>query len=171
MFGPTLFEIPVYRVSPQHWALERGRAWARQLASMRRYADSDRAPIAQSLVESWQRSFEQRFGPWDYREVIGWIRLVAHFNDIIAHAWRIRAKRVAHDVRKNFSYWSDLFRVSLLRPRSAHDVYSELVAELQHQRKRAPFKGRYIDLTAFNLVGPLIDWPTAVANARTKRAV
>jgi hypothetical protein len=39
-------------------------------------------------------------------------------------------------------------------------------ADLSRLTERAPFKKRFIDLAAFNHVGPLIDWPAAVASAR-----
>jgi hypothetical protein len=108
MFGPTLFEIPVYRLSLEEWTRERDQKWAHELASMRRDPDRDAAPLPESLINTLHIEFDEKFGPWSYRGVIGWIRLVAHFNDIIAHAWTLPAKRLSHDVPKTFVYWKRL---------------------------------------------------------------
>lgn len=111
--------------------------------------------------ESGERYGRQLFGTsWEYNLVVGWIELQAASDVIKGHYWwttqaRIRLdRRVAHA----FEYKEKFTECWLDQDMTSGDVFERLSERLDVAARERPFKGRWIDRTAFNAVGPYVDF-------------
>ena len=130
-----VFEIPIYRVSPEAFWKE--------------------------IIEMWERSFlkSDEARGWKYNEIIGYISIRADLNQIKAEYWFIDAKVIRRDIRRKvFKHINKAFEVWVRKPDTSNDIYEKVRNYLSDLLGRKPFKGRYIDLEAFNNLGPHVNW-------------
>jgi hypothetical protein len=171
--GKLLFEIPVYRSSFDDYAKEME---DEKTEEVRRAAEGyDRnllnlhpsASLREAHLKRAAAFFNaHRWYGWHYNDAIGWIRLKGNWDVIKADYYFAGAKRIVRRAkRRTFEWRGKILELWLPPEASSANIYENLLHELQQLRRKAPFKGRYVDLEAFQNIGPFIDWRRAVAES------
>ena len=168
-FGPDelLFEIPVYRLSPDERVTDLKNLIAKHLkeaeAEARKPGSVRANETADERIESVQRGVRRGHGflrRFFYNEMIGVIRLYQDDGSIKGELWRQPHERFRRDwVHRAYQPWTRVIEYHpALRPRSSIDVYHELLDQFNELPTGDTLKGRYLDLHAFRRVGQHIDW-------------
>ena len=173
----TLFEIAIYRIDEESWsrsATERIAEGVRKcLDDWARFGiESDARAIerAERMVR-----FQERPVEWEYNEVVAWLRLVWDGPGpvIKGYGWQVGHARYDGSVKFRSRYQrgfkpfpfvggDPLFKVfeSWFDARHSNsEIYGQLRGSLIYLVSgKGDFPGRYIDLRAFDSIGPYIDW-------------
>lgn len=168
MPGTLLFEIPIYRTSVDEYIKE---IQSEKDAYMKRVAEQwayyERPGTDPSVrAEHFKRmeyAFYEGWRTWEYNQAIGWIRLLGHWDVIKAEYYFAREKKIVQKPRHRSFEWRGKTLEVWLSPRaSSREIYDLVLADLKALRRERPFKGRFIDLDAFESIGPHVDWKNAV---------
>jgi hypothetical protein len=178
MMGKLLFEIPVYRTSFDNYVAEMK---AEKAAYMQRaasgydetYASFNSDPKLRDdhlkRMEAWFDRYD--WYSWYYNDVVGWIRLEGHWDVIKADYHFAREKRIVRrPKRRSFEWCGKTLEVWLPHEATSAEIYKLVLSELQQLKRERPFRRRYIDLEAFQNVGPFIDWRNAVVKDKREDA-
>lgn len=162
-----LFEVPVYRLSPDEFHQDLVNLTNRHLRDAERRAHSfpwspkrpEPKKHREERIRNWVRRMYGR--PYWYNEMIGVVRLYQDGGSIKGEMWG----QPHRSFRRNFRHYAYGHHGRVLEwhcppaPLTSADVYSELLEHLSSLTQRgAPLQGRYVDLYAFRRVGPQVDW-------------
>jgi hypothetical protein len=160
MFGPHyIYDLPVHRLSCETYNKSMDEKIARQLDQMRRIPGCE--PPQHVLDRIKQHQYE-KFGPWRYNEAIGYIRLYIL-------GTQVRGEYFSAEKSRNFLGRSKvfLFRSLKLAPEveiqrcsgqlTNESIWLALQTYIARCRKELR-KGRVIDDSLLNLLGPFMDW-------------
>jgi len=167
MMETEVFEIPIYRCSPEEFGIEFDELHRRHnyllLADgtggnpFSDLSEEQRDELSEFLERSWHHSPDSR--AWKYNDIIGYVSILAWPKQIKAEYWFIDSKRIGRKtVRKQFRYRDKVFEFWIRENEASHQIYEHILNSLLKLMKRKPFKGRYLDLEAFENTGPLVDW-------------
>jgi hypothetical protein len=101
---------------------------------------------------------EREFGGcWRFNEIVGYIRLFFLGYQIRGELWRVNVKRFVRTRRKTFFHQPG-FRpeVNISIDSSNQEIFDCIVKLLNRVRPR--FKGRFVDSSIIEHIGPYIDW-------------
>jgi hypothetical protein len=155
-----IIDIPVYLQPKDQYYKNREAATIRHLGKLFPGVESPREkyPTQCQIIE---HEFHKTFGgPWDFNQVVGWLKLYAEGSTIGAHLWWVDAKRLQTRMRKTFylTTFSDAL-ASWFKPEdSSERIFSETINQIEALAKQRIFKGKHIDLVEFRNLGPFIDW-------------
>jgi hypothetical protein len=171
-----MFEVPVYRVTPDAWqkdATERIRRYAE--ADVQRRADCG-LPVTDHdrlRADMWAR-YAERVYCWRYNEVIAWVGLLWDGPGpvIKAYLWQVgkptpeawEPKRRYQRGFHPFPFFGGVpanraFEVWAHRDDSDYAIYERLRDRLSDiVAARGDLPRRHIDLTAFDRIGPHVRW-------------
>ena len=165
-----VFDIPIYRVSPEDYSQEIAKLleketspeywceeWGIDIESL---SEEQVTKITQRLVNSFNfRESSPQNRCWKYNELIGFINIVVGKFSLKGECWFIDSKRISKViVRKTYEYRDKAFEVWILANDSSRDILRKIYECLEEVKKRKPFKSRYLDLEAFDNISPFIDW-------------
>jgi hypothetical protein len=157
-----LFEIPVYRSSPE----ERLRETDDLIAGVQEHADAlavdlpGQREVAEGYREARERVVRRSLRPFLYNEMIGVIRLYQDGGSIKGELWRQPHQRFRRDwVHHAYQPWTRVVEYApAFGPETSIEVYEALLEWLVELPTGGTLNGRYVDLHAFRRVGPHIDW-------------
>lgn len=133
---PCVFELAVYRVDPERW-------------------DRESASNPPELNPAWS-----------YNDVVGWLQLSTSGGGIKAYLqWRDSPRLVRPVMRPSgrfFVHRGKAFELWFTSDQTDFAIYQELIARLGQLSRQQPFKGRYIDTTALEGIGPHVSWRALV---------
>lgn len=161
--GLWLFEIPIYRVSPDDWEADVSARVAHRIEVGRQMGDSQLGAAHQQNMEALARRIECPF-EWRYNEIIAWLRIRWDGGTAIkTYAWRVRRERYRRGfVPHPFVDEYPLDKVTEMWVEGAIDnatLTAELRADLASLSEPAgEFAGRYVDLEIFDTIAPHLDW-------------
>jgi hypothetical protein len=91
--------------------------------------------------------------PWDFNQVVGWIRLFADESRIIGgHLWWVNARKIFY-----LNSPSDILAAHITQ-KDSEKIFEEVLAQIERIAKEPPFKGHYVDLRTFRNAGRFINW-------------
>lgn len=168
MSGKLLFEIAVYRTSLDDHLKElesEKRAYMKRMEDG--YSEYERSgadpEIRSKYLKRMEYAFYDRRLTWFYNQVIGWIRLNGYWDVIKGDFFFAREKRLVREPKtRSFEWRGKALEVWLPHDATSKEIYELLLSELNELRRERPFKGRFMDLEAFENIGPHIDWKNAV---------
>jgi hypothetical protein len=107
--------------------------------------------------------------PWEYNEVVGWLRLMADGWYIKVYLWWTREKRIARRLRRTptvrrFEYFGKVAEIQS-EYMSNEDIYEALREDLVRQQSEWPIRRSHVDLGRFDALAPYVDWRGALAAA------
>jgi hypothetical protein len=158
-----LFQVPVYRTSPDVWTREvndyvgeamqgiEARNPPMSVESKRHHADLHRAVITRGL-------------PRDYNDVVGWVELVRTGRGVIkGYGFRTEQRRIRRGFDPRYVFILRVFECRFYPGEIAETFVSELRQRLRALTRRSgKFPGRWIDLQAFDAISADLDWPRLV---------
>lgn len=115
--------------------------------------ESHQARIRDQLAESLHL-------PWQFNQVVGWLRLYAAPSRIGAEHWFVTAKRLSANLRKKrflLSGGSDALQASYLNQNSS-EIFFDLIDRLQRYPLENSGKSLVLDLSTLQEIGPFVDW-------------
>jgi len=103
----------------------------------------------------------EKWSPWYFNQVIGWLRLFVFGKSIKAEYYFIDAKRISKLVKhKRYLYKEKAFELNPGNSDSSTDIYKKIRDTVIRLNSEKPFEGRYIDLEKFDNIGTYVNWRT-----------
>jgi hypothetical protein len=160
MCNQYIFDIPIYRKTKGDFDLEI-KSYAAKHEEWIISHDPAQRPLDHEVRQRvYHRVVAESGGPWQFNQVVGWLRLFVKGNTIGCHSWWVEAKRINRRMRKKRLYLqtpSDILKARF-RNESSIEIFNKLLERIIKLSKDSTYKNRYIDLDVFKRVGPYIDW-------------
>lgn len=156
MTEPFFFEVPIYRCDPHKYEEEE---------TMKRNKYFDQYYHEESISKSELSDIFMRimWQPWEYNEVIGWIRLYIFGTQIRGEYYFITSKNIRQGLKnKRFEYYGKAFEYSIYDDMPNSEIHQGIIDDLEEQQNEKPLKNRHLDLRAFNTIAKFIDWKSLV---------
>lgn len=160
--GSTLREIyfqdmPVYRLEPTKYYDQR-RKFVDEFVSESYRGFSPTPAQVKAFKERIEQMDYDKFGPWDFNEIIGYIRLHFLGSQVRGEYLALNQKRIVKSRKKVFIWqtWKLAPEISLPSGASNSDVLRCICEYVEDCRKELP--RRYIDDQWLRKVGPFVDW-------------
>jgi hypothetical protein len=155
-----ILELPVYRCTEEQYYREQKASYesaAKQYQQMLQRAGPDMLErVAQEM-----KAFRIRWKiyPWDFNEVVGWIRLYARAESIGASLFLVTTKISKTMSRKKFGWDSSNFlEILISKNQTSADIFEHLRSSIIVETLRR-FRGkRYVDTGVLDVFGPHLDW-------------
>ena len=100
-------------------------------------------------------------GPWNFNQIVGWIRLYIEGSHVGGHLWWVDAKRLRRNMSNRTFYLTTPSNILATHFRAGDDsdkIYRETLADIQRLSKETPLNGHYVDIETFRNIGPFINW-------------
>jgi len=155
-----LFEIPVYSCSKVDYYKTCKSNVMKRIDWFNKQNLAIPREKAQESYMNFERSTKEKYEtPWDYNEVVGFIKIYKLGIQIRGETWFISAKRIQRGMKtKIFIYTGDTFEITCYENDSSQDIFKDIISALFEANKKRPFKNKHIDLSSFMNCGPFIDW-------------
>ncbi len=155
-----IFDIPVYRTTKDDFDLEIERQLAKRIDWIKSSLPSGASLSREVQDREFHSVIADSGGPWEFNQVVGWLRIFAEGHTIGCHQWWVDAKRLNRRMRNKRLYlttYSDVLGAWFPRETSA-EIFDTLLDRLMKIAVGRRYKNRYVDLDVFRRVGPFIDW-------------
>ncbi len=114
--------------------------------------------IKNTSIHDKQHFWENYGGPWQYNQVIGWVRLYVLGSQLRGDLWMMTGKRLHRKSHNPIRRVRDDFEIDIIPDESSAQILSKLEQELKHLQKSLYKKRRFLDLECFQSLAPFIDW-------------
>ena len=138
------FDLPVYRIPRERYYEER-----------ETFLDKHSSSKGDSAIrDHLQRVYG---GPWEFNEIIGYIKLHFLGSQIRGEYFAVRRKRIVRTRRKllEFQTWKLAPEISV-NPESSVTILESIYSYIGACRKEIP--RRYIDTEMFDALAPFVNW-------------
>lgn len=159
MLDTLLFEIPVYRCSSKQKSeedkrelekltLEFGGAGARS---------KEEFLSAKSRAEMYVSS--KRWRPYNYNDVVGWIRLYIYGTQLRYDLYWVNKKRISKRMKNpTFFVVRHMMTIPVGHSRDSTEIFSRLMSWIEAASKKGILKKRFVDTAALRAIGPNLNW-------------
>ncbi len=159
-----IFDIPVYRKSPGEFDAEINTAMTKRVEYITSHDPERRRLDKETHQRVYHAVIAESGGPWQYNQIVGWLRLFVEGGKIGCHPWWVDSKRLSRRMRYKRYYLqtpSDILGVHL-RKESSDEIFDILLKRLSKKDKEPQYKNHYIDLDVFCGCGRLKKMDTDV---------
>jgi hypothetical protein len=154
-----ILELPVYRCTEEQYYREQDadyKSAAQEYERILQRAGHTPKGVAEQMKAfriGWKRY------PWDFNEVVGWIRLYVRAESIGAALFVVKTKISRNMARKKFAWDSSNFiEIPVSEGQSSAEIFDVLRNSIIAENLRR-FKGkRYVDTGILDVLGPYVDW-------------
>lgn len=170
MFGKCFYDIPVYRLPEKKYnAGMKKDIDQKMLGEFEQDRETradfyERNPDRKLWIENhlWKRYG----GAWQFNEIVGYVRLYIDGNQILGEYWQTDAKRLVRTRRKLFVYSTHKIVPERELPFNGtnKDIYQEILDYLSDIR--IELKGRLVDTSVFERIGPHVNWQAVVSGIK-----
>jgi hypothetical protein len=171
MNGRKVIDIPVYRLSPEQRSIELSKIKNDRTNPLIVYKEWgiesnqffwNHLTEQQQLdsIENWSRDFDysDEARGWQFNDVIGYISIFVDKDQVKAEYWFMRGT-IRREMRNRvFQYRGSAFEIWVLYNDTSDDIYKQILRDLERLKTKKPFKGRYIDMESFQVLGEYINW-------------
>ena len=167
MRGEYIFDLPVYRCTKERHDKELTEAVEAHLKHCFDDHGLERSSDPQTITNITAHAQHAFGGPWEFNEIVGWVRLFPESHGIGAPVWFTEGKKLTRKMRKRFHLrtWSNCLWTHFPPPAENPEIYERVLQALESLAKRDPLDGRVLDLSVFKLTGPYIDWRRLIEEA------
>lgn len=109
-------------------------------------------------IHEEQHFWEIYGGPWQYNQVIGWIRLSVLGSQLRGYLWNMTGKRFRRKSRNQIKRIGKVFEIDVTPDESSEQIRVKIEQELERLQKEWCKKKRFLDLECFRSLTPCIDW-------------
>jgi hypothetical protein len=159
-----IFDIPVYRSTQDSFDAEIQQEFEERKNVLASYGAPGR-PLSREVTGRELGLITERFGgPWQFNQIVGWLRIFGEGRTIGAHLWWIEGKRInrrSPHKRLLLMTASDVLGLWLSNE-SSSEILGMLLERISELAETRPYRGRYIDLEVLRRLGPFIDWRALV---------
>lgn len=115
------------------------------------------------VIDNIRMQVEQHFwetygGPWQYNQVIGWVRLYVLGSQIRGDLWEMTGKRLHRKSRNQIRHLGKAFEISFTPDESSEQIRDKIEEELERIQNEWGKKKRILDLQCFRTIASCIDW-------------
>ena len=159
---PVFFELPVYRVPRNRYYADRDRAIEKQIFGKHpKEIEANKAHYAEypDSEARFRNTLEENYGgPWEFNDVVGYVRLYFLGSQIRGELWMVDATRIARRSRKPIRpyHWKVVPEIEIPRNSTNGEIFaivSDYVAEAKKE-----LHPRFLDTSTFEITGRHIDW-------------
>ncbi|KPL70083.1 hypothetical protein ADN00_18745 [Ornatilinea apprima] len=165
LWGLKLFEIPIYRLSPDDFDKELERIESEFKDEITFCTSHELANLAPEKITEFetQADYWLSINPisrsYLYNDIIGYIQLLCDGTRIRAEYWWINKKRILRDPKnKLFRYRDKLFEFYILSNSTNESISKQILKSFENIKKDNRFKKRYFDLETVENLVYFIDW-------------
>jgi len=148
-------EVPVYSMSKEKYNKKAEILLEKEIKKYNLTEDNPNYELVVKQIKS------NLIAPWEYNQIIGYIRLYKQVDTLRGDLWWINKKKITlHPGKKAFYYrvcypeWGLPF---LNKIKTSEDFFHMLCEKLPNDTTGF-LKGKYVDLTFLKKIGPYIDW-------------
>jgi len=105
-----------------------------------------------------QHFWETYGGPWQYNQVVGWVRLYVLGSQLRGDLWKMTGKRLHRKSRNQIRLLGKAFEISLTPDESSEQIRAKIEEELQRLQNELSKKKRVLDMQCFRTIASCIDW-------------
>jgi hypothetical protein len=167
LFGTPIFEIAVYRKSPQELSAEYASALRKHLQSLE--PNYPIIPIENAEYQGLRfirNQFWEKYGePYPYNQAIGWVVLFVKRDQILAECYVTNKRLTRNSRRQRVKAQGRCFSIPLAGKETTKQIVAEITRELDLLSADSSFKGRYVDTKAFMKLAPYINWKRLVTES------
>ncbi len=154
-----IFDIPIYRCTQKEYETAQDAAVEKQL--VRILDDQDILRESQpGTCERIRGTTSHAFGgPWQFNQIIGWLRLFAEGMKVGGHLWMAKGFRYSRRMPKKTLYLttpSNVLATRFLGESTSKEIFEHTLDHIDAFAKQ--LRTRFLDLSVFRRVGPHIDW-------------
>ena len=122
--------------------------------------------ISKNILENVEQSFWERYGtPWQFNQIVGWLRLFTTGAQIRGDLWELRGKRfVRNPKHKQYYLRGKAFELTCYASQTSKEILDCLKAELKAQNETIRGGKLVVDLEVFDNLSNHIDWHSLVFN-------
>ncbi|HEX7904942.1 MAG TPA: hypothetical protein VF487_13790 [Chitinophagaceae bacterium] len=154
----SLFEIPVYRVSPNSFENELQKELDRICNPLTLFENLF-PKNSKEKYEAHRHELELHIGYlWKFNEIVGWVLLNIDKEIFSGELFYKEGKRIMKGSKSKINYRGESFRFDIVEEMTDLDIYSRILTELKGLTKKSVTKGRYIDTNRFETIGKYINW-------------
>lgn len=143
-----IFDIPVYRSTRDEFDKETDVHTAKRVKWIASY-DPQQHPLSREMQDRQLHSvIAESGGPWQFNQVVRWLRLFVEGNTIGCHAWRVDAKRLNRRMRHKRLYLTTFSDVlgAWFPSESSIEIFDTLLERLSDMATKRPYMNRHVDL-------------------------
>jgi len=153
------FEIAIYRISYEQFNKNYDIAIKHHLQNFQELSCLSLDKIPESnLLYTKQHFWETYGGPWNYNQVIGWIRLFIFGSQIRGELWKMTGKNFTRKTRNQIQFMGKIFEIDCITGENSEQILKKLDNELDQIQKGLGKKKRILDLQCFKNLASYIDW-------------
>jgi len=155
-----IFEIAVYSCESDKFFKDREKKLQEHIDWLVKASGGITPNQAPDVFKETEDHFIKKYGGWRYTQAVGWIRIFIFGWDVRGEYWFVNAKRIDREMNKKKYEWKGkAFELSFSSENiSSLEIYQAISMHLENLKSERPFKGRFIDMEAFQSVGPFINW-------------
>ena len=156
--GKYIFDIPIYRCSINKHTAELENDKRKHLQSL---VDIHGPEVKKSQSYKWWGDYfdREKWYPWRYNEIVGWIRIYLLGRQIRGELWFISSKVIRKGLKnKAYYYRGKEFELTVFQTMSSADIYQMLLDQLEILKDCWSKKKRFLDTELLEEIGPFLDW-------------
>ena len=162
----NLIDIPIYWCAEDSFLMKYRKGLTECLVEFEKSAGS---PIAETLRNALTDRYQRNYiAPWEFNQVVGWLRIYRLGSQLRGELWYMSAKRPGRQLtKKHFSEHGKVFELPTFRGQSSTEVFeslSEAVSEFERSWPKF-----VVDRRQFDVLGPSIDWQRLISEGVTGR--
>jgi hypothetical protein len=153
------FDVPIYRLTEDEYIAEFEKTRQKRLgpegiAALGKQEQEN--PACEGRRR--ERLLDSYGGPWQFNEIVGFIRLVFMGGQVRGHLWMVRERRIKRTRTRTLFFRSLKAAPEMELPRDAsnlqiYEAISEYLGRVQRK-----FPTRFIDTLMFDRIGSFVDW-------------
>ena len=161
-WGEPVFEIAVYRVTPERWHEELGQLDQQAHAALDPHRDYLPQASYQNHFIRLQDTLRSQAGHFPYGQAIGWLRLIHDGPGpvIKGYGYKLPQSRIYKRFHQtHFRETGKEIEVSLSPSEPSREFVKQLrAAIISTTCRRRVFHRRWLDMSAFDKTAPHVDW-------------
>lgn len=168
-----IFDVPIYRTAKASYNEDQKSYIDECLYDYYDYPEPIRSEVVafhrdnpNSKYRDIDYYWRQYGGPWQFNDIIGYIRLYLDGYQVQGELWYVDVKRVVRKPRHKLLLCKNTgfgIPVDIPPQSSSGEIFDLIIEYLDSVRSR--FKKRFIDSSLLETIGPYVDWKSLINEA------
>jgi hypothetical protein len=164
-----IFDIPIYRTTSRKFYSEIDVINEKMInkilsisPNMTKLPPDDEMRIKDHIIQA-------NCGPWQFNQIIGWLRLYIEGSGIGCHFWWVQVKKIYRCIHKKLFRMvtlSDGLGLHLTHHETSDEIYAKLCDRLNSLAREKDNRKYHFDFEVFQRIGPFIDWKSLLSSQK-----